>query len=99
MINLIVFFSFALLSFQSFTSEAGILNDEKKAIKIAEAYLVTFFGEKVIEERPFKLRDKGESWEVSGTFHCPKGKICKGGVAIIELKKIDGAVVNIDHEK
>lgn len=94
--NITVFLFFTFFSLQSFSVETGILSEQKKALKIAEAYFILFYGEKVLEQRPFKGTDKGEYWEFSGTL--PKG-LFKGGVATIELKKKDGAVINIYHEK
>lgn len=79
--------------------EKGVLTTEESAIKVAETILVNVYGEKVLEERPFKAKLEGDVWIISGTFHCPKGSVCKGGVAHIEINKKDGKVKSVIRDK
>jgi hypothetical protein len=79
--------------------EKGVLNTEESAIKVAETILVNVYGEKVLEQRPFKAKLDGDVWKIAGTFHCPQGVGCKGGVARIEINKKDGKVKNVIHDK
>lgn len=79
--------------------ENGVLTTEESAIKVAETILMNVYGDKVLEERPFKAKLEGNVWIISGTFHCPQGAGCKGGVAHIEIDKKDGKVKSIIHDK
>jgi hypothetical protein len=76
-----------------------VIADDTSAIKIAEANLVKTYGENVLLERPFVARLEGDRWTIEGTLRCPNGKICKGGVAHIELRKSDGSVLAVSHGK
>lgn len=79
--------------------EKGVLTTEESAIKVAETILVNVYGEKVLEQRPFKAKLEGDVWKIAGTFHCPQGVGCKGGVARIEINKKDGKVKSVIHDK
>lgn len=79
--------------------DKGVLTTEESAIKVAETILVNIYGEKVLEERPFKAKLEGDVWKITGTFHCPQGVGCKGGVARIEINKKDGKVKSVIHDK
>lgn len=73
--------------------------DEQKALAIAEEKLVQTYGKNVLEQKPFKIYLENKIWKVSGTFHCPKGQNCKGGVAYVDISAEDGSVVSMMHEK
>lgn len=99
-----LFFAFALsvgfaAKADSPLPEKGVLTTEESAIKVAETVLVNVYGEKILEERPFKAKLEGDVWKIAGTFHCPQGGICKGGVARIEISKKDGKVKSVIHDK
>ena len=89
----------AVASAGSALPEKGVLTSEESAIKVAEAILVNIYGEKVLEQRPFKAKLDGDVWKITGTFHCPQAIGCKGGVARIEIKKKDGKVKSVIHDK
>ncbi len=71
--------------------------DKDTAIKIAEAVLVKIYGEKVLEQRPWIVEEKDNSFFIKGTFH--KQGIAFGGVAKIEISKSDGSVIGYVHGK
>jgi hypothetical protein len=74
----------------------GCVPDKKTALKIAEAVLVPIYGEEVIEkEKPFVAILKDGVWTVNGTL--PKGML--GGVALVQISKIDGKIIRIIHGK
>ncbi|MFS4458811.1 NTF2 fold immunity protein [Bdellovibrio sp. HCB2-146] len=79
--------------------ENGVLPNEEAAIRTAESILVNVYGDKILNQRPFKARLENDVWKITGTFHCPSGANCKGGVATIELNKRDGKVKNLVHNK
>ena len=89
----------AVASADSPLPEKGVLTTAESAIKVAETILVNVYGEKVLEQRPFKAKLEGDVWKIVGTFHCPQGVGCKGGVARIEINKKDGKVKNVIHDK
>jgi hypothetical protein len=69
-------------------------------VKIAEAVSVPIYGEQhIISERPFTAELYGDVWTVTGTLHCPVGKICVGGVAEIKLSATDARILSIHHGK
>ncbi len=89
----------AVASAGSALPEKGVLTTEESAIKVAETILVNIYGEKVLEQRPFKAKLDGDVWKITGTFHCPQGVGCKGGVARIEISKKDSKVKSVIHDK
>lgn len=100
-IFLILIFSIgtAVASANNGLPQKGVLTTEDSAIKVAETILVNIYGEKVLEQRPFKAKLEGDVWKIKGTFHCPQGVGCKGGVARIEINKKDGKVKSVIHDK
>lgn len=76
-----------------FQPKAGVVPDEKTAIRIAEAVLLPIYGERTIgSERPLKALRDGV-WMVEGTL--PKG--VDGGTAVVRLSRDDGRVLFIAH--
>lgn len=77
----------------------GIVTTEKCAIAIAEAVLSDVYGATELKwQKPLvAILEKNEIWVVSGTF--PKPKKLLGGVAYIKIRKKDGAVLGMTHEK
>jgi hypothetical protein len=79
--------------------------DAATAVRIAEAVLVPVYGKKQIEsEEPFTAKMKDDVWTVSGTLRCPDGKggittRCSGGVAVVEISKVDAHVISMIHYK
>lgn len=75
----------------------GLVPNEILAIKIAEVILVNSFGEKILEERPFraKLIENETVWLVQGSLKSKQ----KGGVVEILIQRKDCKVLNISHGK
>ena len=72
----------------------GMVPNAETAIKVARAVFVAHFGEPDIElEEPLIAALVGDVWHVRGTM--PPGLL--GGVAEIELSKIDGRVLRLFH--
>lgn len=99
-------FSFLIVSLvpaQGYRPKEGYVPDSTTAVKIAEAVLVPVFGKKKIEsEQPFTAKLKDGVWTVSGTLHCPDGKggittHCAGGVAEVQISKVDAHVLSMVH--
>jgi hypothetical protein len=76
----------------------GFVPDAATAIKIAEAVWIPIYGQKQIEEeRPFKAKlvQNGSVWLVYGTL--PEGWV--GGTAVVRIRKSDGKIIYLTHEK
>ena len=73
--------------------------DEASAVKIAEVIFVKVYGERVLAERPWKVKlEKDDSiFFIEGTFNAPKG--ARGGVGEIRIKRSNAEVVSILHGK
>lgn len=90
---------------KGYRPKEGYVPDSATAIKIAEAVLIPIYGEKQIEyEQPFTAKLKADTWTVSGTLHCPDGEggittHCDGGVATVQVSKIDAHIVSMIHYK
>lgn len=82
-----------------FCLEQGDIALEKQATRVGEALLVKVYGKSILSQRPFKISSTKETWILEGTFHCPQGQVCLGGVAFIEFRKKDGNVVKVIHGK
>lgn len=76
-----------------------IISNEKQAIQFAELVFSNIYGDQVLSQRPFVATLKKNVWYVEGSFHCPKGNSCKGGVAEISFSKKDARVIKITHGK
>lgn len=83
----------------SYLPEEGIVKNEKCAVAIAEAVLSDVYGARELKwQKPFvAILVKNEIWVVSGTF--PRNRNLKGGVAYIKIRKKDGAILGMTHEK
>jgi hypothetical protein len=90
---------------QGYTPKEGYVPDSATAVKIAEAVLIPVYGKKQIEsERPFRAKLKDNVWKISGTLHCSDGKggittHCVGGVAVVEISKVDAHILSMTHYK
>lgn len=78
---------------------AGVVHNEKIAIALAKTVLSSVYGQAQIKKQlPLKAHlSSSEIWLVSGTFN--GGTSSAGGVANILIRKRDGAVVGMIHEK
>lgn len=103
-----------LISIESFVAVAGSTQskearrvelaydlklDETSAVKIAEVIFVKVYGEKVLKEKPWKVKLEQDDtiFHIEGTFNRPKGT--KGGVGEIRIKRSNAEVVSIMHGK
>ncbi len=93
----------------------GFVPDSTTAVVIAEAVLIPVYGREQIEsERPLTAILKGDVWTVSGTLPCPDRKtdgasganpksktlrVCDGGVAVVEISKVDAHIISMTHGK
>jgi hypothetical protein len=100
----IVLVSFAMA--QGIQPREGFVPNQETAIKIAEAVLIPIWGKDKIEsERPFAAELKENTWTVYGTLRCPDGKGgsttvgCRGGVATVEISRVDARVLSVSHGK
>ena len=78
---------------QSFRPTNGYVPDQKTATQVAEAVLVSIYGEEQMKsEEPFKVSLDGDIWTVKGALHHGPG-----GNAEVKLSKKDGAVLYVSH--
>ncbi|MPM72530.1 hypothetical protein SDC9_119506 [bioreactor metagenome] len=68
--------------------------NEKTAIKLAEIILEARYGEKVLQQRPWNVKEDDSSFEITGTLHTELG-----GVAKTIISKSDARVLSIIHGK
>jgi NTF2 fold immunity protein of polymorphic toxin system component len=98
----IVIVSFAMA--QGIQPKEGFVPNQETAIRIAEAVLIPIYGKDRLEsERPFTAELKENKWTVYGTLRCSDGKSgsttvgCRGGVATVEISKLDARVLSVSH--
>ncbi|HMU96240.1 MAG TPA: NTF2 fold immunity protein [Elusimicrobiota bacterium] len=73
---------------------AGVVPDEKTAIRIALAVWEPLYGTKDVEGKaPYRARLEGNVWRVEGTL--PPGHL--GGVPTAEISKVDGRILRVSH--
>ena len=77
----------------------GVIRNASVAVKVAEVILIDIYGAEVINnEKPLRAKLINDSvWLKSGTL-AGKGE-AKGGDAHIKIRKKDGAVLGVIHEK
>ena len=68
--------------------------DKGSAVKIAEALLCHIYGDKVLQQKPWIVKETKETFIIKGTLHSKLG-----GVAKIEISKKTGSVLNYIHGK
>jgi hypothetical protein len=79
---------------RSYVPPEGFVPNEKTAIRIAVAVWSPIYGEEKIEaEKPFVATLKNGVWMVHGSL--PKG--LAGGVAIAQIAKRDGRILQVSH--
>lgn len=76
--------------------QKGCIPNHYVAIKIAEAIWLPIYGEKIYNEQPFNTTLLKDSvWIVTGTL--PKNEI--GGTVYLKIRKKDGLVLCVTHNK
>ncbi len=74
--------------------------NKEEAITIAENALIVVFGSWHIERyKPFIAYLENGIWYVEGTLYSKPGEVVRGGVPYVEIRKEDGIVLNIYHDK
>jgi hypothetical protein len=71
-----------------------LIPDHETAARIAFIYLTSYYGRDIYNEFPIKVDSLGQLWIITGTPHTEKG-----GVAHLAIRKSDGRVVKIFHDK
>jgi len=79
----------------------GPIDNAKTAKEKAESVWIEMFGESIKQEKPYKVFfDKSNDvWLVTGSMHRSLFGEVKGGVANIIIKKSDGKVLAVWHDK
>ena len=74
----------------------GLVPTVEIAFQIAEPILVNLYGRETIEEeKPFSINLENDIWIIEGTLE----KGFKGGVAYMEISKINGTILKVIHTK
>jgi len=74
----------------------GFVPNETSAIKIAEAVWLPIYGEKVYQNKPYKVKLEKGVWIIEGSL---PSEFTQGGVPYIEIQKIDGKIIKLYHSK
>lgn len=79
----------------------GSIDDADMAKEKAEYIWRKIYGDSIKDERPYKvfIDDSNDAWLVTGSLHTGLFSSKKGGTAHIIIKKSDGKVLAIWHEK
>jgi hypothetical protein len=79
---------------QSYVPANGFVPTAVVATRIAEAVLTAIYGEPQVQRQlPLTAMLQGDVWVVEGTL--PRGS--RGGVAHIEISKLDGKILFLSH--
>ena len=84
-------------AYYGYIPKNGFVPDSATAIKISKAIWIPIYGDSEIEsERPFKAELIHDTvWSVHGTL--PEGWI--GGTAVALIRKSDGKILFVTHDK
>lgn len=79
----------------------GSIDNAGNAKKKAESLWLEIYGESVKKEKPYQVfyDDVNEAWLVSGSLQQSLFCSVKGGVAYIIIRKSDGKVLAVWHDK
>ena len=84
----------------NYKPDEGYVPDAETAIAIAVAVWTPIYGkEKIEKQEPYRARFWSDKWYVQGTLNCAEGRMCKGGVARIEISKDSGCILRVSHGK
>ena len=92
----VILISAFLFSFNSYTQALTVVPTAKIAEQLADVVLPSIYGKQVLEQKPYKISDKGDYWYIDGQL--PK-KYVLGGSIHCEIRKSDGSFKNIFHGK
>ncbi len=86
---------------RGYVPETGFIPDSITAVRVAEAVLTPIYSDSVVtRERPFRAKLEDGVWTVVGSLPPAKpGEAWLGGVAWVEIRKSDGAILRLWHEK
>ncbi len=73
----------------------GCVPDKETALKIAEAIWLPIYGKSVLNEKPYTVDLENGIWSVTGTLK----EGYDGGVAHIQIQKIDCKITEVFHTK
>ena len=72
----------------------GFVPDSVTAVRIAEAVLAPIYpAADLAGQRPFRARLERGVWTIEGTL--PTNAV--GGVALVELSRLDGRIIRVSH--
>jgi hypothetical protein len=80
---------------KAITNQIDCITNEKKAKELAEEVWLQAYGKRIYNEMPFIATLHDSVWIVKGSKSGRK----KGGVAYVELRKVDCKVLKISHGK
>ena len=74
-----------------FDRPGGLVPDEQTALKIAEAVLVPIYGKKIMDDKPYIIKNADGRWTIDGTI--PKDFV--GGSFHIVIQQRDAKILEI----
>ena len=84
----------------SLNKEGEEVSSAEMAFKIAEPMLIDTYGkENILLQKPFRINLVDDIWIIYGTLPLANGKMAVGGTAYIEIRKKNGELVKMIHEK
>lgn len=84
----------------SLNKEGEEVSSAEMAFKIAEPMLIDTYGkENILLQKPFRINLVDDIWVIYGTLPLANGKMAVGGTAYIEIRKKNGELVKMIHEK
>ena len=80
---------------------SGYVPDEPTALKVAEAILIAYEGEKKFnEQKPYDVFLKDGIWNVSGAGDCAQKPGCRGGGGVeMKISKEDGRILELHYAR
>ena len=96
--------NYAMLSATNNTNNVNLNIEKTTAIKIAEAILIQLYGENVLKQRPWIIKESKSTFQILGSSHRKPQKpgeivVLVEGVAEITINKADGKILKCTHGK
>ncbi len=83
-------------NYQGYLPEHGFVSTAEIAFEIAESVLVSIYGKKKIDaEKPFSITLTDDIWIIEGNLN----EDSDGGVAYMEICKLNGEIIKVVHTK